>query len=89
MWHGLEGWEPLVDHHLAEFAAKLPFSHKFDGKATKRILKDIVHRYVPAETIQRPKAGFSLPINAWLRGEVIAGPLSYQCCVAYRSNIGF
>jgi asparagine synthase (glutamine-hydrolysing) len=66
----LEGRDPLVDHRLLEFAARLPFEYKFDGVSTKRILKDIVHEYVPKEMMDRPKSGFSLPIYSWLRDDL-------------------
>jgi asparagine synthase (glutamine-hydrolysing) len=66
----LEGREPLVDHRLLEFAARMPFEYKYDGISTKRILKDIVHEYVPMEMMDRPKSGFSLPIYSWLRGDL-------------------
>ena len=67
---GLEGREPLLDHRVAEFAARLPLSYKYDGATTKRILRDIVHRHVPEEKMRRPKTGFSLPIMHWLRGDL-------------------
>ena len=67
---GLEGREPLLDHRLAEFAARIPLAYKYDGITAKRILRDVVHRHVPAEKMSRPKAGFSLPIMTWLRGEL-------------------
>lgn len=66
----LEGREPLLDHRILEFAAGLPLSYKFDGKTKKRILRDIVHDYIPEEMLDRPKAGFSLPIYSWLRGDL-------------------
>ena len=66
----LEGREPFLDHRILEFAAKLPIEYKFDGKTTKKILKDIVHEYIPFHMMNRPKTGFSLPINKWLRGEL-------------------
>jgi asparagine synthase (glutamine-hydrolysing) len=66
----LEGREPLLDHRIIEFAAQLPFSYKFDGVTTKRILKNIVHRYVPENMMNRPKAGFTLPIYSWLRADL-------------------
>lgn len=66
----LEGREPLLDHRLIEFVARLPVEFKFDGKTTKKILKDIVYRYVPKEMMDRPKSGFSLPINSWLKGDL-------------------
>lgn len=66
----LEGREPLLDHRIVEFAAQLPLSYKFDGTTTKKILKDIVYDYLPKEMMQRPKAGFSIPVNKWLKNEL-------------------
>lgn len=66
----LEGREPLVDHRLIEFAAQLPIEYKYDGNTKKRILKDIVHEYIPKEMMDRPKTGFSLPIYDWLRNDL-------------------
>ena len=85
---GLEGREPLVDHRLLEFAARLPLKFKYDGNVSKRILKDVVHRYLPAETLQRPKTGFSLPIHGWLRGE-LSGLLDEFCSPAALKATGF
>ncbi|WP_250632418.1 asparagine synthase (glutamine-hydrolyzing) [Rhodoflexus caldus] len=66
----LEGREPLLDHRLVEFAAQLPVSFKYDGNTGKKILKDIVHQYIPETMMNRPKAGFSLPIYSWLRHDL-------------------
>ena len=66
----LEGREPLLDHRLIEFAAQLPLEYKINKSNGKRILKDIVHNYIPRELVERPKVGFSLPIYSWLRGEL-------------------
>ncbi|MDX2281769.1 MAG: asparagine synthase (glutamine-hydrolyzing) [Saprospiraceae bacterium] len=66
----LEGREPLVDHRLAEFAASLPLEFKTFENRPKSILKDIVHEYIPQSMMDRPKTGFSLPINNWLRTEL-------------------
>lgn len=66
----LEGREPFLDHRLIEFAAQLPIEFKYDGKIQKKILKDIVHQYIPKEMMDRPKSGFSLPINDWLRNDL-------------------
>lgn len=66
----LEGREPLVDHRILEFAAQLPLSYKYNGKTSKRILKDIVHQYIPKEMMDRPKSGFSLPIYKWLQNDL-------------------
>jgi asparagine synthase (glutamine-hydrolysing) len=66
----LEGREPLLDHRLATYAAQIPLEFKTDGKSGKKVLKDIVHDFVPKELMDRPKSGFSLPIYSWLRGDL-------------------
>jgi asparagine synthase (glutamine-hydrolysing) len=62
----LEGREPLLDHRLIEFAARLPSSYKVGG-LSKRILRDVVHEFVPRELLDHPKTGFSAPVDQWLR----------------------
>jgi len=66
---GLEGREPFLDHRLIEYVAQLPVSFKLEGEQ-KRILKDIVYKYVPKSLMERPKAGFSIPINLWLKNDL-------------------
>lgn len=66
----LEGREPLLDHRLLELAATLPSQFKYDGTVGKKILKDIVHEYIPKEMMERPKTGFSLPIYSWLQNDL-------------------
>lgn len=65
----LEGREPFLDHRIVEFVAQLPSYYKY-GSTQKMILKDIVHKYVPKKLLDRPKSGFSLPINSWLRTDL-------------------
>jgi asparagine synthase (glutamine-hydrolysing) len=82
----LESREPLLDHRLLEFAARLPMSFKLDGKNGKRILKDIVHKYVDKDIMDRPKMGFDLPIYKWLREDLsylIDEFLSPKCVKEY------
>ena len=59
----LEGREPFLDHKVIEYAARLPLEYKYKNKQGKRILKQILHRYVPANLVQRPKQGFSVPYD--------------------------
>jgi asparagine synthase (glutamine-hydrolysing) len=65
----LEGREPFLDHRIIEYASQLPTEFKY-GISQKRILKDIVHTYVPQTLLDRPKSGFTLPISAWLKNEL-------------------
>lgn len=65
---GLESREPLLDHHLVEWAAQLPDHVKIRNGEKKWILKQIVHQHVPKELLDRPKMGFAVPIENWLMG---------------------
>lgn len=66
----LEGREPLLDHRILELAAQLPLKYKYDGKTTKKILRDITHEYIPKEMMDRPKTGFTIPIMKWLKEDL-------------------
>ncbi len=66
----LEGREPLLDHRLIEYVATLPFCFKHDGQTSKKILREIAHKYIPADLLNRPKTGFDLPIYKWLKKEL-------------------
>ncbi len=66
----LEGREPFLDQRIIEFVAKLPTSFKYKNGIGKYILKDIVHDYVPREMMERPKMGFGVPLQSWLRKEL-------------------
>jgi asparagine synthase (glutamine-hydrolysing) len=64
----LETREPLLDHRVVEFAWRLPLSYKVRAGRGKWLLRRVLHRHVPPELVERPKAGFAVPIGAWLRG---------------------
>lgn len=64
----LEAREPLLDHRLVEFAWRLPVHQKVrDGKG-KFLLREVLAQHVPRDLFERPKMGFSLPVDEWLRG---------------------
>lgn len=65
----LEGREPFLDHRIIEYVAQLPMEFKF-GSTQKMILKDIVHKYVPKQLMDRPKTGFTIPIYSWLKKDL-------------------
>ncbi len=64
----LEVRVPLLNHHIVEFALRLPFDMKLRGNVTKWAMREILYKYVPKELIERPKQGFMVPLDDWLRG---------------------
>ncbi|MEX6505027.1 asparagine synthase (glutamine-hydrolyzing) [Jiella sp. M17.18] len=63
----LETRAPYLDPRVVEFAWRLPLSEKISGGETKRVLRRLLYRHVPKSLIERPKQGFAVPLDDWLR----------------------
>jgi asparagine synthase (glutamine-hydrolysing) len=70
MHYSLETRAPFLDHRLYEYSATLPTSHLVDERGGKRILRHLLHQYVPPSLVDRPKKGFAAPLAQWLRTEL-------------------
>ncbi len=65
---GLEARVPLLDHRVVEFSSRLPLNLKVNKGVGKRILRQVLERYLPPEMMERPKMGFGVPVGKWLCG---------------------
>jgi asparagine synthase (glutamine-hydrolysing) len=70
MAHGLEGRSPLLDHVFMEMAAGLPAHMKRRNGVSKYIFKQVARTLIPSEIIDRPKKGFSVPLDHWFKHEL-------------------
>jgi asparagine synthase (glutamine-hydrolysing) len=70
MAHSLEARSPFLDHEFMEFAATIPFELKVRGRIKKYILKQALAGLLPDQILHRPKMGFGVPIDHWLRHEL-------------------
>lgn len=68
MANSLETRAPLLDHRLAELTFRLPMPMLIRNGTSKWALRKLLYRHVPRELIERPKAGFGIPVGEWLRG---------------------
>src|SRR6266481_6365118 len=64
----LETRAPLLDHRVAQLAWRMPRHMKIRNGTGKWILRQVLYRHVPKDLIERPKMGFGIPIDVWLRG---------------------
>ena len=67
MANSLEARAPLLDHVLLEFAARLPFPMKYNGRQGKYLLRQAAQTLLPAACLQKRKQGFGIPLASWFR----------------------
>ena len=68
MYFSIEGREPLLDHRIFEFMANIDPKHKVSKNLEKKyLLKKIAHKYLPSKIMDRPKMGFGIPIDSWIK----------------------
>ena len=77
MKYSLETRCPILDKEVMEFSFALPHNFKYENGNKKRILKSLAYDYIPKELLERPKVGFSVPLDTWLRGPLKAQLLDY------------
>ncbi len=66
----LEGREPLLDHRIIEFMARVPSELKYKNKQGKYLAREILYKHIPKDMIDKPKAGFQIPLAEWLREDL-------------------
>ena len=84
MAHSLEARSPFLDHEFMEFAATIPFELKVRGRMKKYILKRALADLLPEPILNRPKMGFGVPIDHWLRDEI--KELAYDTLLSVRAT---
>ena len=65
---GLETRTPMLDHRIVEFSWKLAAQQKYNSGRGKWLLRELLYKHVPKSLIERPKQGFAIPLERWLRG---------------------
>jgi asparagine synthase (glutamine-hydrolysing) len=95
MAYGLEARSPFLDHELMQLAASIPAGLKVHGSEKKWILREALRGWLPDDLLDRPKQGFSIPENDWLRGdlagwtrEVLLDPASIERGYFDRDAVG-
>lgn len=83
----LEGREPLLDHRIIEYMARVPIDIKYKNRQGKYLLRQVLYKYLSKEMVDKPKSGFQIPLNEWLRGELKPLVLKYLDIVIMDESI--
>lgn len=78
MMYSLECRCPLLDREVVEYSFRVPVEFKCSRNDQKMILKDIVYEYIPRKLLERPKQGFCVPLDKWLRGPLKEQVIDYS-----------
>ena len=78
MKYSLESRCPILDKEVMECSFRIPHKYKYADGNKKYILKDIAYDYIPRELLERPKVGFGVPLDKWLRGPLREQVLDYS-----------
>ena len=70
MAFSVEVRSPFLDYRIIEFARTLPISYRYYKGKKKRILRDVLKKYIPEEVFDQPKSGFSVPLDKWIREDL-------------------
>ncbi len=87
MKYSIESRCPILDVNVMEYSYRLPHAYKYANGVKKRILKDIAYDYIPKELLDRPKVGFGVPLDKWMRGP-LREALEDMCSVDYLKRQG-
>src|SRR5262249_7387144 len=88
MYYGLELRPPLLDHKLLEFAAKMPSERKVSRGMTKWTFKKSQEGRLPRETLTRPKQGFVIPVEQWMRAKTPLSTYFSETALNGNSTVG-
>lgn len=78
MKYSLEARCPILDHRIVEYSYRIPQQFKYYKGDKKHILKDITYDYIPKKLLERPKKGFGVPVDEWLRGSLKERIIDYS-----------
>lgn len=88
MANSLETRVPFLDKRIIEYAYSMPLEYKLLGNKTKRIIRDLLYEEIPKELLERPKQGFGIPLDDWLKGCLREWAESYLYSETFRQFSG-